>query len=253
MKAGRSTLGWHFSLLLAASLILMLALCLTVWHDALEAQRAQLRESRFHFSLGSMKGTLESALQLGLATADIPGAQALIEQTHARGPDVLSVDIFDTQGRILFTTDRAGVGAQVPSAWLGPCLASPEQFWRTRTDDSHLQCAALLNGFEKVTGGVALRYKLPERAGTLDALAAHWIEALLLLMVLGGAGSLAGWWLLRPTEQALARQGQASAPAAQDDAWVGPLAAALAALGQREADLEAVAREADAIDALELR
>ncbi len=253
MKRAAPSLNRHFTSILCLALLAALAAAGAGWLRYLEERGAQLRESRFQFSLNSVKSTLESGLQLGLALPDLPNAQAPIEDVRVQEPGILSIDVFDTQGRILFTTDRNGIGAHLPAAWRAPCLA-PGAGWRARDDDGYLRCIALQNGYEQVAGGVLLRYTLASRAGTFGALSERWPAALLLTAVLAALGAGAGWLSLRPLERRL--NGLAGDIAAQRpvaDGWLaGPLPAALAALQRREEQLRTAEREADRIDDLDL-
>jgi len=103
-----------FAQVLALLLPVVAGIVLVVWQQAVSAQVESLRDSRFRFSLHQVKAALESGLRLGFAPADLPAAQGLIDQVLARQQDILSVDVFDAQGRVLFSTDQSGVGDSVP-------------------------------------------------------------------------------------------------------------------------------------------
>lgn len=259
MRRAAPSLNRYFAALAGVALLAALVAAGAGWLQFLEERGALLRESRFQFSLNSVKGTLESGLRLGLALPDLPGAQTQIDQTRVQEQGILSIDVFDTDGRIVFTTDKNGIGANLPAAWRAPCL-TPGAGWRAQDDDGHLQCSALENGYEQVAGGVLLRYRLPSRATTLDALSGRWpaapmlAVALTLLAGLVGLASYAAWLLLRPIERRLDLLSDSigGAGAAGDDELAGPLTAALTALAQHAENLRAVERETDRIDDLDL-
>lgn len=252
------TLNRYFVLMLSLALLLTLAAAVFGWVATLEQRGAMLRESRFQYSLNSVRSSLESGLQLGLLLPDLPAAQELIEQNRMQERVILSIDVFDPEGRIVFTTDNGGVGAAIPRAWLGPCLSRARNRdgdnpnWSSQDDEGRLLCGPLVNGYEQVAGGVVLRYRLSDRASTLGLLGNYWPAALALLLGVGVLGSLAGWLILRRTERRLTHQTEAIAGLhpARNDTLTGPLATALAALDKLEQEQAAADREADRLDNL---
>jgi hypothetical protein len=245
------TLNYYFVLAVSVGLVLTLTASLLSWTSALEERGALLRESRFEFSLSNVKSAIELGLRLGLLLPDLPGTQELIERNRMLERGILSIDIFDLSGRIVFTTDNAGVSANIPPAWLAPCLSSREN-WHSQDEESNVLCAPVINGYDRVDGGVILRYRLPDRASTFGALGNYWAPALAALLMLTGLGSLAGWLALRRTERRLNRQTAAlqGVGAASNDTLVGPLATGIAALTSLENELTAIDREADRLDNL---
>jgi hypothetical protein len=253
-----ATLNRYFILALALTLLLALGAAIVAWAATLEQRGAMLRESRFQYSLNNVRSALESGLQLGLLLPDLPNAQELIEQNRAQKSVILSIDVFDPNGHIVFTTDNGGVGAAIPRAWLAPCLNldhardRDNPNWSSQDDEGRLLCGPLINGYEQTAGGVVLRYRLSDRASTLGLLANYWTAALGLLLVLGAVGSLAGWLILRRIETRLAHQTDAigGIHAARNDTLTGPLATGLATLEKLEHELATADREADRLDNL---
>ena len=246
----------RFSVLLLGTLVALAIGCWSIWQISFTSQLHALGESRFQFSLNTVRAALESGLRLGFNPADLPGAQLQIDQARAREQGILSIDIFDPQGRIVFTTDHSGVGVSVPEAWRTPCLARTSgAIWFSTDDNDNLQCAVLLNAYEQVSAAVLLRYRLPARMGVGGALPEHWgalLGSLALFLLLGSA---AGWLIVRPVERHLDAQVRslAGAELARDDDLVGPVASALQHLGQIQDDLHAIEAEADRIDHLDTR
>jgi hypothetical protein len=244
----------EFSAILLAALLVLAVCCWTIWQFAFTSQLYDLRESRFQFSLANVRATLESGLRLGFTLSDLPGTQAMIEQVRAREQDIQSIDVFDPAGRILFTTDQSGVGASLPDTWRIACMSSPPgAIWRSEDEDGNLQCTVAINGYDQISGGVLLRYRLQGLHGVRGSLSGRGSPLLGVLVLLSLLGSTAGWLILRPTEQHLnlliaAVEGQASAT---DDDMAGPAASALEKLGQIHSELARVEAEAERFDALE--
>jgi hypothetical protein len=252
----RSTsLNRRFLALLLVAQCLVAACTWALWQFSLADQVDELQGDRFRFSLSQARAGLESGLRLGLNTADLPGAQALIDQVRTREPGILSIDVFEPSGRMLLTTDQGGVGSQLPAAWRDACLATaPGEVWRGRDDDGQLQCSGVLNAYDQVSGGVLLRYRLPQRQGVTAALLDHWPALAAALALLGSCAGLAGWLAVRPVERQLTAAVEAlegGPSVAVDDDVIGPLSTAMQAAAGLEAGLMAVEAEADRLDRLE--
>lgn len=255
MKKPYSLHRFFVGVLLATTLVVCLV-TLVVWQSSLRQQQDQLRESRFQFSLTQVRASLESGLRLGFATGDLPGAQNLIEQVRARQSDILSIDIFDSRGTILFSTDQGGLGSSVPMAWRNPCTAGAGALWRGQTQDSDLQCVALVNSFDQVAGGVMLRYRLPSRAVSAVELPQAWPLMLMgVLVVVGMAASQGRAGMQALDQRALALRlallGKQSPPEDHDPLWGHAVQPGIAAMARLEAELAQTDAEAERLDKLE--
>ena len=278
MRRGPS-LSWRFMAMVALLLVVVLVSSGGFWLSALSRDSAAMRESRFQFSLNSVRAALEGGLHLGLLLQGLPGGQTLIDRHRAEDRDILSIDVFDDAGRILFSTDSGGVAALVPEAWRAPCLAARQAPWQGEDDIGALQCLSLVNGFEKTVGGVVMRYRTATRTDLLSVLLQRWHAGaalwLALLAVAGGAGWLAYRRVERKLDAARAALAAEGAPGKStsiqgtvvDGALLGGLAVGTgalaavsnapgddvrAALAARERELDAADREADRLDDLDL-
>lgn len=244
-------LGARFLAVLIAALLALTAGSWAVWQAEIDRRLETLRDNRFLFSLGNARAGLESALRLGLPAADLPGAQALIDQLREREPGILAIDVFAPDGRILFTTERSGGVTRVPPDWAGQCLAAPAGVWRTTDNEDSIQCAPLINAFESKAGGVLLRYRLAERRGLAGGLHRNWPELLFALtgfVAMAGAAGLLASRRLEHRLRALAGAVNGAATPA-DDELAGPLASALARGQEMEWQRQRTEAEADRLDA----
>lgn len=255
MRRGLS-LGWRFAAMLGVVLALALAGSGGFWLSALSRDSAAMRESRFQFSLNSVRAALEGGLHLGLLLPGLPGAQALIDRRRAEERDILSIDVFDDAGRILFSTDSGGVAALVPEAWRDPCLAARQNPWQGEDDIGALQCVALVNAFDKTVGGVVMRYRAATRTDLLSALLQRWHAGAALWLALLAVGGGLGWLAYRRVERKLeAARGVLdgeSATAVSPTVADVPGRDVRLALDTREHELDVADREADRLDDLDL-
>jgi hypothetical protein len=244
--------------LLALALLVSLG-AFSIWQQGVRERLDAQREERFRFSLAHVKTSLEASLLLGMTAHDLPGAQALIHQVRNRQPDILSIDVFDPQGQVVFSTDPGAVGLQVPRTWGDPCLQQGGTPWSTHADDADLQCVGLTNAFGQPAGGVLLRHRLPSRNHpglALPDVGPTWLGAL--LVVLAGGVAL-GASAIRPLERgaqhlreqlAQATEPQHGPPLATPCDF-GPATQALQALAAQHTRLRDTDAEAERLDRME--
>lgn len=258
-----------FALLLALALLVAFGSGWVLWQTQQDQTIESLRAGRFRFGLNRVRNALESGLNLGIPATELPGAQALIDQVRAEEQDILSIDVFDAQGRVLLSTDISGVRERVPTQWLTPCLGQTAKSESLVDRDAVLQCGPLLNAYDRVVGGVLLRHRpFAERADRAEGPA--WGDALVGVGLAGLALLLLAWAWMRAaaasTERALhaATQRLVPLPATREAdvsvvtesetaSELPPLVPALTAIHGFADTLQRTSAELDEIDAWEPR
>jgi hypothetical protein len=256
MSSQSRSLVAPFVAVLIGALALLLAGFWILSQARLNSERIELRDSRFRFSLGVVRVGLEGGLRLGFTPSEIPLAPALLEQARSREKDILSVDVFDPSGRILFTTDQGGLGAKVPATWRDQCLATPpSEVWTAKDDDDRLQCAVVLDALDVKAAGVLLRYRLERYDWFFGASPRDIGWFVIALATFTALGGLSGWLLVRPLERRILKAADAviGEVVAGDDAVVGPVGTAMRAVVDFEAAVSTVEAEADSLDHIDAR
>lgn len=182
----------------------------------------------------------ERGINLGVRLPGVPGGQALIDRAVLADPDLRRVLVADAAGRILFDTERARIGEDLPATLLAAAAAGGAVAgWRT---------APIVNAFGQTEGMLLLGHGRGSIDARLDAIALGMLRpTLLVLAVAVPLVVLLAFLAARPVRryfeafgQVLARGGGAAPPAfAALDAG---LAATEAMLDQAEQDLEALVR-----------
>lgn len=246
---------------------------LWIWQGAIDHRVEALRNERFRFSLMDMKATLEAGLRLGNATADLTETTTLVTQVRDRQPDILSIDVYDAQGDVLFSTDPSGRGLKLPPAWQPPCLNPNDTGWSGPDAQGGVQCVGLVNAFGQPAGGVLLRHRHATQTTAGLALPTDWPVLTATVLALMAAACWVAALATRPLHRqahglrtqldnlaaAPAATGTATAtptgtqPAAPDPVTdaLGPATAALHALQAHNRWLLQTDAEADQIDAQE--
>ena len=66
----------------------------------------------------SIENSIQSSLALGLQFADLGTLPGTLERERATDDLILGIDVFDTDGKPLYSTDRLRATRNVPAAWL---------------------------------------------------------------------------------------------------------------------------------------
>lgn len=149
---------------LLTGLVLMLAMLLALQRT--EAQ--QFRDARLTLVLQEMRESVELELALGLDLADIGQTRHLLEDALRKDASLLSADVMDTQGLLLFSTDRGSVGETVARAVIQAARqqtkstgdnansATQQAHWSTPGEDDRSLGLAIRNSFSQTVGYISV-------------------------------------------------------------------------------------------------
>jgi len=176
-------LSLRLTLALVAILVMALALTVLLSYFQFRTTLGQLLHSRIAAMTLDMQRTLENLSDLGLDLKTYCPIQTIIDRVHTGDAQILSISVFDQRGQILFDTafarnpncPAAGrppppVGQEnIPAAWRlansthftpddAPTAAGRSALWRSAGTDAFVVGATLVNNFNQLSGGVALRY-----------------------------------------------------------------------------------------------
>lgn len=124
-----------------------------------------LKEKQLRSELNDIGNSITNLISVGLPLSALRRTQDLIERGRSRNPQIGAILVFDTAGRILYSTDLGEVGLSVPPPW-----QQRESVGTSRTVDELVAIAPLFNSFGSRTGGVALRYDLSHMASQREEL-----------------------------------------------------------------------------------
>jgi hypothetical protein len=144
-----------------------------------------------------VENSIQSSLALGLQFAEIGTLPGMLDRERATDDLILGIDIFDTEGRMLYSTDRLRATRPVPPAWIAAAKAAGNADWRA--EDGHEAAAgiAIKNNFDLKIGYLALRYSI-DRVREADNAVAAELAGVALAIFLGAAtlSSLALLWVM---------------------------------------------------------
>lgn len=261
-------LAARLTLALTAVLLLLALLTGLVLEAVRGDAERELREGRFVYTLAQLQQRVETPLALGLGMESQAFLQQQLEAEVAADPEILSIDLFDAEGRLLHSTDGAGIRDAVPEGWLQALQALPEPavpeqeiaaaVWRVPERGGQALGVALRNDFGLEVGGLALRHAVAEIGDEVlraDSLALT-LRLLALAVAAGLLGGLGFWLLCRPLDReaaalaaTLADPGAAAPASAPEKGPGAEVARLLEALRRAERRCAAAAAEVERIDA----
>jgi hypothetical protein len=110
----------------------------------------------------SIETSIRSSLALGLQFADLGTLPGMLERERATDDLILSIEVFDTDGKPLYSTDRLRATRNVPDAWLAAARQARGADWFVKSGTESAAGIAIENSFGLVLGYLALRYSEEE-------------------------------------------------------------------------------------------
>lgn len=149
----------------------------------------------------SVENSISSALALGMQFGDLGTLQATLERERSTDDLIQGIDVFDTEGHMLYSTDRLRANRPVPAAWLLTAKKAGNEDWFVADDRAAAAGMNIENSFGLTVGYLAVRFDAERvregayavgrdialAAGGVFLLAAA-LASLLLLRVMRGLG-----------------------------------------------------------------
>jgi hypothetical protein len=139
-----------------------------------------LIEERLIVTGNAIENSIQSSLALGLQFADIGTLPGTLERERGTDDLILSIEVFDTEGRPLYSTDRLRATRNAPSSWLDAARMSKGKDWSVKSGADTAAGIAIENNFGVIVGYLALRY-----SDELVSQSTHAVARELTFMVLG--------------------------------------------------------------------
>jgi hypothetical protein len=155
------TFGLATRITLALVVILAAGVAMTTVLSAhmFERTLSDFLTSRFEFELNDVRQRIETQMDLGIALAELQSVpEELQEYLHA-DEQILSIEVFDETGIVLFSTDPSFVGDLVTEEWVTAWRTSRgQQVWSNLERDARVVGVPLRDNLGRDVGSLALRY-----------------------------------------------------------------------------------------------
>lgn len=113
---------------------------------------------RLTFTGKQIEHSIQSSLALGLQFSELGTLPATLQRLRATDDLILGIDIFDSEGRPLYSTDQLRAKQPVPPRWLEQSQRAGTDVWVVRADRDAAVGMAIQNQFSLTLGHVAMRY-----------------------------------------------------------------------------------------------
>ncbi len=157
-----------------------------------ERTSADLITSRFQFIVNDIRQNIELQMDLGLSLVNLQGISQELEG-YLTDRQILSIEVFDDTGTVLFSTDPSFEGDLVSEQWISLWRSSLDKdSWSMLESDAGVVGVSLKNNFGQDVGSLALRYSrnfldnsIAEQVERLSILGAAVAAAMTIVSLLG--------------------------------------------------------------------
>ena len=110
-----------------------------------------------------IESSVQASLQVGMQFAELSQLNDLLQRERSADRLVRAIDVFDTQGQIVYSTDGQRIGQRVPDGWLKAAARNKNTSeWSHEADEEYLAGISIRNAFNLVVGHIGLRYARDE-------------------------------------------------------------------------------------------
>ena len=140
----------------------------------------------------SIDNSIQSSLALGLQFSDIGTLPGTMQRERATDDLILSIDIFDPDGQMLYSTDSLRMNRKVPAHWVEAARKSSEDGWFAEHDDESAAGMKIENNFGLAMGHLVLRYSNEKVQESIHAVGRQLaLGSLLMFLASAGVSSFA--------------------------------------------------------------
>ncbi len=124
-----------------------------------ERTLANFLTSRFEFELNDVRQRIETQMDFGIELADLPDVSEKLDEYLRTDDQILSIEVFDETGTVLFGTDPSFVEDLVAEEWVRAWSASRDgRVWSHLERDAGVVGVRLRDNLGRDVGSLALRY-----------------------------------------------------------------------------------------------
>ncbi len=171
--------AYRIALMLAITLVAGTALTSVLSLHKFERILADLLTSRFEFVANNLRSSVETQMDLGLSLEHLENINEEMEALNLNDEQILSIEIFDGNGTVIFSTDPSFIGDLVAEDWIFSWQVNRgKSSWSMLERDAGVVGVGLQNNLNQDVGSIALRYS----RNFLDQSVTEQLERLLLLV-----------------------------------------------------------------------
>ena len=109
-----------------------------------------------------IESSVQTSLQLGMQFAELSQLPQLLQRERSSDRLIRGIDVFDSAGQVIYSTERARIGLKVPPSWLGAAERAKRTEWSAEEPTEFVAGISVKNAFDLTVGYLALRYSRGE-------------------------------------------------------------------------------------------
>lgn len=158
-KLMTSGLATRIAMVLAVILVASIATTTLLSVHKYERTLADFLNSRLTFVVSDARARIQTQMDLGLPLTDLQGVSEALQEYLEVDSQILSIEVFDEFGAVLFSTDPSLIGDLVAENWVNAWRSSlGRNSWFELEQDAGVVGVPLRNNLSQEVGSLALRY-----------------------------------------------------------------------------------------------
>ena len=109
-----------------------------------------------------IENSVQAALQLGMQFSELGTLNQQLQRERSADRMIRGIDVFDSSGQILYSSDRNRVGQKVPEGWITAAERSKTTEWASEAAEDYVAGISVKNSFDLTVGFLAMRYARDE-------------------------------------------------------------------------------------------
>jgi hypothetical protein len=118
----------------------------------------RLIKDRLVVTGAGIENSIRSSLMLGLQFSDIGTLPETMDRERSTDELIRTIEVFDTDGKTLYSTDRLRAMRGVPPMWVEEGRGADGDYWMVKAGLNSAVGVPIKNSFGQVIGHVALRF-----------------------------------------------------------------------------------------------
>lgn len=118
----------------------------------------RLIKDRLVVTGAGIENSIRSSLALGLQFSDIGTLPETMDRERSTDELIRTIEVFDTEGQTLYSTDKLRAMRGVPPAWLNEAKGADGDQWMVKAGMNSAVGVPIKNSFGQIIGHVALRF-----------------------------------------------------------------------------------------------
>jgi sensor histidine kinase regulating citrate/malate metabolism len=162
----------------------------------------RLVKDRLVVTGSGIENSIRSSLALGLQFSDIGTLPETIDRERATDDLIRTIEVFDNEGQVLYSTDKLRAMRGVPKVWVAEARDAEGDQWMVKSGLNSAVGVPIKNSFGQVIGHVALRF---DEAQLNESAMRVARELMAMTLALFAASSLLAWWVVQAVMSRMTR------------------------------------------------